>query len=90
MIRPYGVQESEDGRSLVFQVWDVVGDIYETSMYLVKDFKNGPCTSVVTRVKYYAVSIRKLSDLLKEAGYAKIERIDDVFFQPVILAIREG
>jgi len=89
VIRPYGIQEREDGRYLMFQVWDVDGDHYTTSMYSLRDLKDGTCDSQVSRAKYYAVPVSRLASLLKEAGFYEVQRMDGVFFQPVIVAQRE-
>lgn len=88
VIKPYAVQKREDGKYLIFQVWEVDGSVYETSMYCVKDLKDGSCDSFVSRAKYYAISTTKLVKLMEEAGFRDVERRDGVFFQPVIVGIR--
>jgi SAM-dependent methyltransferase len=89
VLKPYGIQKKSDGRYLLFQVWDVDGDIYETSMYCVRDLKSGECVSTVTRAKYYAISISRLLGLMQEAGFLQVERCDGAFFQPVLIGRKE-
>ncbi|MCB0334587.1 MAG: methyltransferase domain-containing protein, partial [Bdellovibrionales bacterium] len=84
-IKPYAVQERPDGRYLIFQVWDVRGEIYETSMYCIRDLTSGGCESVVSRAKYYAIPTHRLLSLMQEAGFCKVRRLDGVFFQPVLI-----
>jgi len=38
------------------------------------------------RSRYYAVGIESLKDLLSQAGFIDIQRIERRFFQPVIVA----
>ena len=40
------------------------------------------------RSRYYAVSITLLSELLREAGFVDVKRLDAVLFQPVIIGRR--
>jgi SAM-dependent methyltransferase len=88
VIRPYAVQEKSDGRYLMFQVWNVEQDIYETSMYLVKDLENGECEAKVSRTKYYAIPIPRLVTLLKQVGFVNVVRLEEGFFQPVLIGIK--
>jgi ubiquinone/menaquinone biosynthesis C-methylase UbiE len=88
VIMPYSVQNRTDGRYLIFQVWEVSGELYETSMYCVKDLHNGDCSTIVSRAKYYAVHTSRLIELMKEAGFTEVKRLDGVFYQPVIIGKR--
>ena len=87
-LRPYGIRETPEGRWLVFQTWDwdPDGARYDLAMYFVRD-PGGPDAEVlVSRARYYAVDPDTLAVLLREAGFAEVERIDGVYFQPVLLA----
>ena len=65
----------EDGnRYILFQVWEFERDIYETSMYVVKDDGSATCKTQVMRAKYYAVGTTRLLDLLAEAGFKEVKR----------------
>jgi len=88
VIKPYAVQEREDGRYIIFQIWDVDGSQYVTTMYFVHDLKDGTCDSQVSRARYYAVPVFKLLSLMEEAGFLDVERTDGAFFQPVIVGRR--
>jgi len=87
-VHPYGIRIEGQTRYLVFQVWEFHGQIYDLSMYLVKDHGKTSCEAQVMRSKYYAVDIDRLAKLMSEAGYEKVRRLDDRFFQPLIVGAR--
>jgi hypothetical protein len=37
------------------------------------------------RSRYYAISTQKIEVLMREAGFQKVRRVDDAFYQPVLL-----
>lgn len=82
---PYGVREVAGGRVVVFQVWEYEGEIYRLNMYFVFD-RAGEVETRAFRAQYYTVSIETLIGLLAEVGFQNVRRVDDVLFQPVILA----
>jgi len=90
VIKPYAVQNRNDGRYMVFQVWEVNGNLYDTAMYCIKDQTGGECTASVSRATYYAVHTTKLMQLMIEAGFREVQRLDDLFYQPVIIGKRPG
>ena len=85
-LRPYGVRTVPNGRCVVFQVWDLVGEIYDAAMYFVRESTEGQTEVVISNARYYAVDTDTLLSLLKQAGFADAERIDGEYFQPVLLA----
>ena len=40
------------------------------------------------RSRYYAISTEHLMELMREAGFAHVRRIDDAFYQPVLVGTR--
>ena len=40
------------------------------------------------RSRYYAISTTKLCDLMREVGFHNVRRIDEAFFQPVLVGTR--
>ena len=89
-LKPEGVRLEYGQRYIVFQVWEFEEDIYEISMYIVKDDGGSECKTQVMRGQYYAVGTDKLMKLLAQAGYEQVKRLDDVFFQPVIIGRKTG
>jgi SAM-dependent methyltransferase len=89
-MKPEGVHRLEDGqRYVLFQVWEFDGDIYEMSMYMVKDDGSGECMTQVIRAKYYAVGTTRLLELLEAAGFKDLKRADGAYFQPVLVGTRK-
>ncbi|MEM7480906.1 MAG: class I SAM-dependent methyltransferase [Acidobacteriota bacterium] len=85
---PHGVREVDGGRQVLFQVWKFDGSIYETSLYRVTDGGDGVCQTEVGRALYHAIAIPRLIQLMENAGYQAVERIDGAFFQPVLIGLR--
>jgi SAM-dependent methyltransferase len=94
----YGVRELEDGRRLIpFQVWTfddpsslAPGEVpgYELALYLLEDDGGDRCEAQVVRTRYRAWGIARLCELLRGAGFVEVERVDGVFYQPLIVAVR--
>jgi SAM-dependent methyltransferase len=91
LIRPYGVREEDGKRTIIFQVWDFMGQIYDMSMYFVEDDRaSEPLVTHVMRTRYNAVGTGKLLALMREAGCSSAERLDGCFYQPVLEGNRES
>jgi SAM-dependent methyltransferase len=86
---PYGVRHEGGIRYLIFQVWEYQGAIYDLHMYFVEDRGGPEVTTRVMRSRYYAVSIDRLLELLEEAGFARVRRLDGRFFQPLLIGDRK-
>lgn len=44
----------------------------------------------VMRVQYYAIGTVQLIELLQQAGFVEVQRVDDSFFQPVIVGKKKS
>lgn len=84
----HGVRSEGGIKYRLFQVWEFEGDIYDASMYVIEDDGSGSEKINVFKNRYYAVSPDRLVDLLREAGFADVKRIEGQFFQPVIVGTR--
>ena len=87
-VHPHGVREEGGRRYIGIQVWSWRGDLYDFSLYLTEDAGGAECATHVMRSTYYAVTIERLSALMREAGYASAERRDGAFYQPLIIGRR--
>lgn len=87
-VKPYGVRRDGAVRYVLFQIWEWRGPLYDLSFYLVRDDLAGECRIDVGRSTYYAVPIAKLIQLMKGAGFVDVRRIDDMFFQPLLVGAR--
>jgi SAM-dependent methyltransferase len=88
-LKPEGVRVEEGNRYILVQVWEFEGEIYEMTMYVVKDDRSGECRTQVMRAKYYAVGTTRLLALLEEAGFEEVKRVDGALFQPVLVGTRK-
>jgi SAM-dependent methyltransferase len=88
-MKPYGVREEDGKRYLIFQVWDFAGPHYDLAMYFVEDEGGPTCTAHVVRSRYYAIGTGKLMELMEQAGFRDVQRIDGQFYQPVLLGKRK-
>ncbi len=87
-VKPYGVRHEGGVRYLITQVWEFRGPVYDLSMYFVADRGGSDCTTRVMRSRYYAVGTDKLIELMRQAGFAQVERLDGRFYQPILVARR--
>jgi SAM-dependent methyltransferase len=87
-VRQHGVRSENGTRWILFQVWEWRGSIYDLHFYFVADGGQSSCVTQVFHSSYYAVSIEHLMRLMVSVGFEQVQRIDNVFFQPVIVARR--
>lgn len=86
--RPPVVHDEGGVRRVVFQVWEFTGDVYDMSLYLVEDRGEGAPAARVLRSRYYAVTLDVLARLMAEAGFEDVTRLDEPFYQPVLVGRR--
>lgn len=90
-LKPFGVREHEGVRWSVYQVWDWRDDgsgVYDFGMYFTADDGGAELKTHVMRSSFYAISPVRMMSLFEEAGFTDIVRVDNVFFQPVIVGKR--
>jgi SAM-dependent methyltransferase len=86
---PRSVHQTENGQTVMFDVWDFAGDFYEITTYLTDDTGESTAqTQVIRGGKYYCVEIPTLENLFKEAGFREVHTLRDRFFQPLLIAIK--
>jgi len=93
LIKPYGKAKIENGKRYVpLQVWDYDqsnDQFYDFTLYLIEE--NLSSKQIVThamRSRYYAISSQKLIQLMHNAGFDKIIRLEQGFYQPVYVGCR--
>jgi SAM-dependent methyltransferase len=87
-VKPYGARDEGGVRYLIWQVWEFRGPVYDLAMYFVADRGGQDCTTRVMRSRFYAVGTGKLMELMRQAGFVQVERLDDRFYQPVLVGRR--
>src|SRR5262249_20785922 len=84
-VKPYGVRDVAGKRYVILQVWDFDGPIYDLAMYFIEDDGSPSCSTQVARARYYAIGIGSLLALMRQAGFHDVQRLDDRFYQPILL-----
>jgi SAM-dependent methyltransferase len=89
ILKPYGVKEENGKRYLGFQVWDFEGDLYDFTIFVIEeDLSSKGIETHAMCLRYYAVSTDKLLALMREAGFQQVARLDEVFYQPVLVGTK--
>ncbi len=89
IVKPYGVRTERGKRYLIFQVWDFDGEHYDLSFFFVEeDLASSKVRTHVMRSRYYAISVTRLLELMRQAGFKDVRRLDQVFYQPVLVGTR--
>jgi glycine/sarcosine N-methyltransferase len=87
-IQPHAMHVEGGRRWLAVQAWEWDGDQYDVRLYLTEEHPDGSCETQLLKSRYYAVSVDRLLELMREAGFVETERRDGVLFQPVLVGVR--
>jgi SAM-dependent methyltransferase len=85
----YGTRSVGDRTYAAEQVWRWDGDQYDLTLRLTEERPNEPLIVHEFESRYYAVTLATLERLLREAGFGRVVRRDEYFFQPLLVAINE-
>ena len=90
IVKPYGHRLDNGKRYLLFQVWDFDEDIYDMAFFIIEeDLASGAVVTHVMRSRCYAVSVDRLLELMRHAGFLNVRRIDGLFYQPVLVGTKK-
>jgi SAM-dependent methyltransferase len=87
-VQLYGMREEDGVRTLVFQARRFHGEIYDVDMYFCVDAGGSECATHVMRTRYYCVDTTTLLALMERAGYVDVQRLDGVYFQPLLVGTK--
>jgi SAM-dependent methyltransferase len=87
-VHSYGHRTEGDCRYSAQQTWRWEGDQYDLSLQLTQQCGDDAPVVRTFHTRYYAVELRTLERLLHEAGFERITRRDEHFFQPLLVALR--
>lgn len=91
LVKVYGAREELSKRYLLLQVWDweLSGEYYDFSFYVVEeDLTNRTGQTHILRSRYYALSVAKLSALMREAGFQTVRQVEGDFYQPLLVGTK--
>ncbi len=88
LVHAYGVRWRDGVRHVPLQVWRWLDQSrYELTLHIIADA--APQPRLLTFVtEYYAVSVARLLQLLRQVGFVDSRRLDGSAYQPVLLARR--
>jgi len=89
-IVPHGVRDENGRRTVIYQVWDFEGSFCDVALHLTEDSGGAEGRTRIFRWRVYRVPIARLLQLLAQAGFTRVHRIDGKYFQPVIVGTRPG
>lgn len=84
-LHPHGLREADGARWILFQLWDPHPPLYDTTMYVVEDRGAAGVETRVMRATYYALPVPRLMELMREAGFGDVRRLDGAFYQPMVV-----
>ncbi|HEV3049321.1 MAG TPA: class I SAM-dependent methyltransferase [Longimicrobium sp.] len=87
-IHPHGVRQVDGTRWVLFQVWEPRPPLYETTLYVMEDRPGAEIRTQAMRATYYALPVERLVELMREAGFTDVRRMDGAFFQPLVVGRR--
>ncbi len=77
IFKPFGVRDVGNRRYVIFQIWDFIGERYKLSMYFLEEnHETGESFTHVMRSEYYAISPDRVLDLMSQAGFDRVRRLD--------------
>lgn len=85
--RPYGSRSIGDTVYTAEQVWRWEGDQYDLTLRLTEERSSAVPVVREFHSRYYAVTLSRLEQLLREAGFGVVERRDEHYFQPLLVAV---
>ena len=87
-VKPYGTRQNQGKRYVVLQTWEWRGDLYDVTLYVVRDEGASRCETAAFRSTYYAVPVERVAELMVSAGFSDVRRLDDAFFQPMLVGCK--
>jgi SAM-dependent methyltransferase len=83
-VHPYGEREWNGRQYRVEQLWDWQGATYRLTMRICA-LEDGAPDLVSVQATYFAISIADVLELMAGVGLMDVQRLDGVFFQPLLI-----
>ena len=84
--QPWGERVWAGRRYRVRQVWTWHGRHYDLAIEIVaRDSRDAP---TILRSRYLAIPVAEVAELMRAVGFERVRRLDDRFFQPVLVGTR--
>jgi SAM-dependent methyltransferase len=89
-LRPYGVVEKRGQRIVLFQTWEFHGKRYTMTLYRLAERRGCTPTQTILSTEYFAIDTDTLMRLMRKAGFVDVRRLDNVYYQPVLIGRRRA
>ncbi len=89
-LKSYCIREENGIHWLLWQVWDPHPPLYDVTIYFAEDRGEQECYAHSFRSTYYAVAVPSLMELMQQAGFDDVRRLDGRFFQPMIVGTKRN
>jgi SAM-dependent methyltransferase len=86
-VRPYGERIWAGRRYQLRQVWSWRGQRYDLSFEITPS-DGGDDRAIVLKSSYLAIPVARVAELMTAVGFQGVRRVDDRFFQPVLVGTR--
>jgi SAM-dependent methyltransferase len=86
-VRPYGDRSWGGRRYQVRQVWSWRGLRYDVA-FEIRPSDGGEESAVIVKTSYLAIPVAEVAELMKAVGFRAVRRLDDRFFQPIVVGTR--
>lgn len=86
-VQPYGERVWAGRRYHVRQVWSWRGPRYDLSFEIAPVDSAEECATIL-KSSYLAIPVAQVVELMSAAGFQGVRRVDDRFFQPVLVGTR--
>jgi ubiquinone/menaquinone biosynthesis C-methylase UbiE len=83
----YGERSWNGHRYTVTQVWTWSGSGYDVALVMTPLDADAPSVPVIT-TRYLAISPSHVLQLMEEAGFRRVQRVDGRLFQPVLVGVK--
>ena len=86
-VRPYGERVWAGRRYHLRQVWSWRDARYDLSFEMTP-MDGGEERAVILKSSYLAIPVSEVAELMRTVGFRDVRRVDDRFFQPVVVGTR--
>jgi SAM-dependent methyltransferase len=86
-VRPFGERAWAGRRYHLRQVWSWRGPRYDLSFEIMPVDSSEECATIL-KSSYLAIPVGQVSVLMAAVGFQDVRRVDDRFFQPVLVGTR--
>jgi SAM-dependent methyltransferase len=87
-VKPYGERHWAGQRWSMRQVWTWRGAAYDLAVELTPLEGEAAGRTIAFTTRYFSITPARVADLMRRAGFERVERLDGRFFQPLLVGDR--